>query len=126
MLGLDGSTREDFAAVRQFVEESGLYEVQIAVLSAMPGHTTLCAHARRGAPHRSDRLGAVHHLRCQCPAPEHVRRGAGGRPDQLGRELYGEEAKRRRKRAFAQQWREGRKSTLAKRDRREPDAIARN
>lgn len=37
VLGLDGATRDDFAAVRDFVEESGLYDVQITVLTAFPG-----------------------------------------------------------------------------------------
>ncbi len=37
VLGLDGATRDEFAAVRDFVEESGLYDVQITVLTAFPG-----------------------------------------------------------------------------------------
>ncbi len=37
VLGLDGATHEEFAAVRDFVEESGLYDVQITVLTAFPG-----------------------------------------------------------------------------------------
>lgn len=37
VLGLDGGTTADFAAVRRFVEESGLYEVQITVVTAFPG-----------------------------------------------------------------------------------------
>lgn len=37
VLGLDGATHGEFAAVRDFVEESGLYDVQITVLTAFPG-----------------------------------------------------------------------------------------
>jgi hypothetical protein len=37
VLGLDGGTTADFGAVRAFVEESGLYEVQITVVTAFPG-----------------------------------------------------------------------------------------
>ncbi|HEU5433659.1 MAG TPA: radical SAM protein [Thermomicrobiales bacterium] len=37
VLGLDGSTTDDFSLVREFVDESGLYEVQISVLTAFPG-----------------------------------------------------------------------------------------
>ena len=46
VLGLDGGTTADFAAVREFVEESGLYEVQISVITAFPG-TPLYRRLRR-------------------------------------------------------------------------------
>ena len=126
VLGLDGSTREDFAAVRNFVEESGLYEVQIAVLSAMPG-TPLYARMRDEGrlidPTGWERCTIFDvNVQPQNMSAEELQAGL----ITLGRELYGEETKRRRKRAFTQQWREGRKSALANRDPRETDAIARN
>jgi radical SAM superfamily enzyme YgiQ (UPF0313 family) len=37
VLGLDGATPAEFDAVRAFVEESGLYEVQVTVMTALPG-----------------------------------------------------------------------------------------
>jgi len=126
VLGLDGSTREDFAAVRNFVEESGLYEVQIAVLSAMPG-TPLYARMRDEGrlidPTGWERCTIFDvNVQPQNMSAKELQAGL----ITLGRELYGEETKRRRKRAFTQQWREGRKSALANRDPRETDAIARN
>jgi len=126
VLGLDGSTREDFAAVRNFVEESGLYEVQIAVLSAMPG-TPLYARMRDEGrlidPTGWERCTIFDvNVQPQNMSAKELQAGL----ITLGRELYGEETKRRRKRAFTQQWREGRKSALAKRDQRETDAIASN
>lgn len=46
ILGLDGSGVDSFAAVRDFVEESGLYEVQVTILTAFPG-TPLYARLMR-------------------------------------------------------------------------------
>ena len=46
ILGLDGSGPESFADVLQFVRDSGLYEVQITVLTAFPG-TPLYERLRR-------------------------------------------------------------------------------
>ncbi len=49
ILGLDGHTPEIFDAVHDFVDESGLYEVQITVLTAFPGtplYQRLCDEGR--------------------------------------------------------------------------------
>lgn len=46
VLGLDGDDEGCFERVREFVEESGLYEVQITVMTAFPG-TPLYARLKR-------------------------------------------------------------------------------
>jgi radical SAM superfamily enzyme YgiQ (UPF0313 family) len=46
VLGLDGGSRGDVAAIQRFVEESGLYEVQITVQTPFPG-TPLYERLRR-------------------------------------------------------------------------------
>jgi radical SAM superfamily enzyme YgiQ (UPF0313 family) len=126
VLGLDGSTREDFAAVRDFVEESGLYEVQIAVLSAMPG-TPLYARMRDEGrlidPTGWERCTIFDvNVRPQNMSAEELEAGLIA----LGRELYGAEAKRRRKSAFKRQWRQGLAAESAARRRENADALTRN
>jgi radical SAM superfamily enzyme YgiQ (UPF0313 family) len=124
VLGLDGSTVEDFAAVRRFVEESGLYEVQITVLTAMPGtplYARMAAEGRLIDPTGWERCTVFDvNVRPQHMSAEQLEAGL----IELGRELYGEEAKRQRQRAFKRQWREGLRSESAKRERRETYAIA--
>jgi radical SAM superfamily enzyme YgiQ (UPF0313 family) len=46
VLGLDGTGPESFDAVREFVQESGLYEVQVTIATAFPG-TPLYARLKR-------------------------------------------------------------------------------
>jgi radical SAM superfamily enzyme YgiQ (UPF0313 family) len=120
VLGLDDSTRQDVAAVRDFVEESGLYEVQIAVLSAMPGtplYARMCDEGRLIDPTGWERCTIFDvNVRPQNMSVEELQAGLIA----LGKELYGEEAKQRRKRAFRQQWREGRKMAIANRDQAVP------
>ncbi len=124
VLGLDGSTTDDFAAVRRFVEESGLYEVQITVLTAMPGtplYARMAAEGRLIDPTGWERCTVFDvNVRPQNMSAEALEQGL----IDLGRELYGDEAKRRRQRAFKQQWREGMRDDRAKRERRETDALA--
>ena len=124
VLGLDGSTIEDFAAIRQLVEESGLYEVQITVLTAMPGtplYARMAAEGRLIDPTGWERCTVFDvNVRPQNMSIEELEAGLIA----LGSELYGEEAKRRRQRAFKQQWRAGLKADAAKRKRRDLDAIA--
>lgn len=111
VLGLDGSTRDDFAAVRQFVEESGLYEVQIAVMTAMPGtplYTRLAAEGRLIDPTGWERCTIFDvNVRPENMSAAELEAGLIA----LGKELYGDEAKRRRKRAFRAQWRAGNRAT---------------
>jgi radical SAM superfamily enzyme YgiQ (UPF0313 family) len=120
VLGLDDSTRQDVAVVRDFVEESGLYEVQIAVLSAMPGtplYARMCDEGRLIDPTGWERCTIFDvNVRPQNMSVEELQAGLIA----LGKELYGEEAKQRRKRAFRQQWREGRKMAIANRDQAVP------
>jgi radical SAM superfamily enzyme YgiQ (UPF0313 family) len=124
VLGLDGSTVEDFAAVRRFVEESGLYEVQITVLTAMPGtplYARMAAEGRLIDPTGWERCTVFDvNVRPQHMSVEQLEAGL----IELGRELYGEEAKRQRKAAFKRQWREGLRSVADKRERRETHAVA--
>jgi radical SAM superfamily enzyme YgiQ (UPF0313 family) len=120
VLGLDDSTRQDVAAVRDFVEESGLCEVQIAVLSAMPGtplYARMCDEGRLIDPTGWERCTIFDvNVRPQNMSAEELQAGLIA----LGKELDGEEAKQRRKRAFRQQWREGRKMAIANRDQAVP------
>jgi radical SAM superfamily enzyme YgiQ (UPF0313 family) len=123
VLGLDGSTPADFAAVRQFVEESGLYEVQIAVLTAMPGTPLYDRMANEGRlidPTGWERCTIFDvNVRPQNMSVEELEVGL----IQLGAELYGANAKRRRQRAFKRQWREGRKVEARKRTEEESHAV---
>jgi radical SAM superfamily enzyme YgiQ (UPF0313 family) len=124
VLGLDGSTVDDFAAVRRFVEESGQYEVQITVLTAMPGtplYARMAAEGRLIDPTGWERCTVFDvNVRPQNMSAEELEQGLIA----LGRELYGDEAKRRRQRAFKRQWREGLRADRAKREGRESHAVA--
>ncbi len=124
VLGLDGATVDEFAAMREFVEESGLYEVQITVLTAMPGtplYARMAAEGRLIDPTGWERCTVFDvNVRPKDMSVEELERGL----IDLGRELYGDEAKRRRQRAFKQQWREGMRADRAKAERRESDALA--
>jgi len=124
VLGLDGSTVDDFAAVRRFVEESGLYEVQITVLTAMPGtllYARMAVEGRLIDPTGWERCTVFDvNVRPQNMSAEELEQGL----IDLGRSLYGEEAKRRRQRAFKRQWREGMRVDRAKREGSETHAAA--
>ena len=48
VMGLDGSGVDSFAAVRDFVVESGLYEVQVTILTAFPGTPLYARLVREG------------------------------------------------------------------------------
>jgi radical SAM superfamily enzyme YgiQ (UPF0313 family) len=107
VLGLDGSTVDDFAAVRRFVEESGLYEVQITVLTALPGtplYAQMAAEGRLIDPTGWERCTVFDvNVRPQDMSVADLERGLV----ELATELYGDDAKRRRQRAFKRQWRAG-------------------
>lgn len=118
VLGLDGATVDEFAAVRAFVEESGLYEVQLTVLTAMPGTPLYGRLEREG---RLLKPGAWE----TCTVFDVNVRPTGMTVDDL-REgfrslveaLYTDEAKKRRASAFRSHRRQG----LAGSHRRESEA----
>lgn len=103
ILGLDGDTREVFDDIYDFVEESGLFQVQITVLTPFPG-TPLYARLQKEG--RLLEEGAWE--KCTLfevlftPQNLSVLELEQGLLD-LGRRLYSEEATRRRESAFRQQ-----------------------
>ena len=73
VLGLDGTDERAFDAVHEFVDHTGLYEVQITLMTPFPRHPTLRPPPRRW-PHSPTRsLGTLHPLRCQFPTQPHER-----------------------------------------------------
>ena len=72
VLGLDGDGPEVFEAVERFVRESGLFDVQITVMTAFPGTPLYARLKAEGRLLDRGRLGAVHALRRQLPAQGHV------------------------------------------------------
>jgi radical SAM superfamily enzyme YgiQ (UPF0313 family) len=124
VLGLDGATTDDFAAVRQFVEESGLYEVQITVLTALPGtplYARMAAEGRLIDPTGWERCTVFDvNVRPKDMSVAELERGLV----ELATELYGAEAKRRRQRAFKRQWRAGIGAERAAREREQGRAPA--
>jgi len=114
VLGLDGSTTDEFDAVRRFVEESGLYEVQVTVATAMPGTPF---YQRMLNEQRLIHPGAWEHctvfdvnIRPKDMSLDDLQAGFVS----LVRDLYGSEAKQRRKAAFRKQWRDGRREQKLK------------
>ncbi|HET9016694.1 MAG TPA: radical SAM protein [Thermomicrobiaceae bacterium] len=108
VLGLDGDDPGVFDAVADFVAESGLFDVQITVLTAFPG-TPL--YARLLAEGRILEDGAWE--KCTLFDVNYVPRQMSARRLELGlmdlaQRLYSEEAKRARTRAFRHQVRRGR------------------
>ena len=110
VLGLDGGTTADFAAVREFVEESGLYEVQVTVVTAFPGtplYRRLLKDGRLLDPTAWEKC-TVFDLNIR-PQQMSVAELEAGFID-LVRHLYSAEAKTARGRAFRRQVREGARS----------------
>lgn len=102
ILGLDGSGPESFDEVLRFVRDSGMYEVQITVLTAFPG-TPLYQRLRREG--RVDRDGAwelctLFDVNYQ---PSHMTAAQleQGFRD-LARQIYNADATRQRRRRFHQ------------------------
>jgi radical SAM superfamily enzyme YgiQ (UPF0313 family) len=103
VLGLDGGTTADFAAVRRFVEESGLYQVQITVVTAFPGtplYRRLLAEGRLLDPTAWEKC-TVFDVNVQ-PKQMSVEELEAGFID-LARQLYSAEAERARTHSFRQQ-----------------------
>ena len=100
VLGMDGGTVSDFAAVRRFVEESGLYEVQITVVTAFPGtplYRRLLAEGRLLDPTAWEKCTVFDvNVRPQQMSVEELEEGFV----ELARQLYSAEAVRTRKGAF--------------------------
>jgi radical SAM superfamily enzyme YgiQ (UPF0313 family) len=100
ILGLDGDTEEVFDRIHQFVEDTGLFEVQITVLTPFPG-TPLWHRLRREGRLLDERgwhrctLFDVNHIPRQM-TPERLRRGL----IDLMRRLYAPEAVRGRREEF--------------------------
>lgn len=114
ILGLDGHGESIFDQVHDFVEASGLYEVQITLLTAFPG-TPLLAQLRREGRLLADgawdlcTLFDVNFVP-QGMSPERLQRGFV----ELSRRLYDTEAVRRRRKRFFRRLREwGRQAPAA-------------
>jgi radical SAM superfamily enzyme YgiQ (UPF0313 family) len=106
VLGLDGGTTADFAAVRRFVEESGLYEVQITVVTAFPGtplYRRLHREGRLLDPTAWEKCTVFDvNVRPRQMSVDELERGFV----ELARELYSADATRARKYAFRRQLRQ--------------------
>jgi radical SAM superfamily enzyme YgiQ (UPF0313 family) len=105
VLGLDGHTPAVFQEILDFVTEVQPYDVQITMLTPFPGTPLYRRLLREG---RILEPGAWHlctlfdvNYRPAGMTPERLREGIYW----LGERLYGEEATRRRREAFFQQWR---------------------
>ncbi|MDQ3780084.1 MAG: radical SAM protein [Chloroflexota bacterium] len=103
VLGLDGGTTADFAAVREFVAESGLHEVQITVITAFPGtplYRRLLREGRLLDPTAWEKCTVFDvNVRPLQMSVDELERGFV----ELARELYSAEAKRARGAAFRRQ-----------------------
>jgi radical SAM superfamily enzyme YgiQ (UPF0313 family) len=109
ILGLDGAGPESFEAVEQFVRDSGLYEVQITVLTAFPG-TPL--YERLKQENRVLRDGAWElctlfdvNFRPDSMSPGELSSGFRA----LAEKLYNEDFTRDRRQGFRRQWRAARR-----------------
>jgi radical SAM superfamily enzyme YgiQ (UPF0313 family) len=106
VLGLDGSTRADFAAIREFVEQSGLFEVQITVMTAFPG-TPLYSRLKESNRLLDDTAWEKCtmfdvNIRPQQMSVDELEQGL----IELGQQLYSAEAKQARMKRFRHQLRQ--------------------
>jgi radical SAM superfamily enzyme YgiQ (UPF0313 family) len=103
VLGLDGATKDEFDAVRSFVEESGLYEVQVTVMTAMPGTPLYQRMRDEGRLLKPEAWEACTvfdvNVRPTGMTAEELREGFV----ELVKDLYSAEAKQRRAAAFRRQ-----------------------
>lgn len=113
VLGLDGDGPEIFEAVEAFVSRTEPFDVQITVQTALPG-TPLYERFRREGRLIDEEawekctLFDVNFRPLRMSA-EQLEEGLV----ELGKRLYSEEATRRRRRAFMDQWRSGRRASRA-------------
>jgi radical SAM superfamily enzyme YgiQ (UPF0313 family) len=100
VLGLDGDGPEVFDAVADFVGESGLFDVQITVLTPFPGtplYDRLLAEGRLLEPEAWERCTLFDvNFRPQGMSPETLQHELV----ELGRRLYTEEGRKARRHAF--------------------------
>ncbi len=104
VLGLDGSDLSEFDAVYDFIEESGLYEVQITVMTPFPGtplYQRLEREGRLTHPGQWDRctLFDVNYQPSHMTAQELENNFRA-----LAVKIYSEEATSRRRRRFFHNW----------------------
>ncbi len=100
VLGLDGTGVDSFERVRDFVSESGLYEVQITIQTAFPG-TPLYARLRREGRLLDETAWELCTLFDVNFRPSHMSKEELEQNFVwLARELYSEHASRARKKAF--------------------------
>ena len=108
VLGLDTHDTGVLGRVLDFVEASGLYEVQITYMTAFPGtplHARLAAEKRILRPGRWDLCTLFDvNFRPALMDPDELRRGFHG----LSRELYSADAVARRRARFFDEFRDGR------------------
>jgi len=113
ILGLDGQDETVFDRVHEFVERSGLYEVQITVLTAFPG-TPLIAQLRREGRILRDGawdLATLFDVNFvpKAMSPEGLQHGFV----ELSRKLYDADTTRRRRERFFRRLRERRRRVPA-------------
>lgn len=114
VLGLDGTGPESFDEIRRFVRESGMYEVQITVQTAFPGTPLYDRLAREGRL-----IDEAAWERCTLfdvnfrPSGMTVAQLESGLRE-LGRQLYGEQATRDRRRPFHERGLAARRQSSAK------------
>ena len=113
ILGLDGDGPEIFEAVESFVEETNPFDVQITVQTPFPG-TPLYQRLRdegrlleEGAWERCTLFDVTY--RPTGMTAQELERGL----IDLGSRLYSEDATRRRRKGFMDQWRDGRRAARA-------------
>jgi len=116
ILGLDGDGPEIFEAVEAFVEETNPFDVQVTVQTPFPG-TPLYQRLR----HEGRLLDEGSWEKCTLfdvtyrPLNMSVEELEHGLVE-LGRRLYSDEATRRRRKSFIEQWRAGRMAGAAERE----------
>jgi len=106
ILGLDADTPDVFDEVHQFVRDSGLYEVQITMLTPFPGtplYEQLLREDRLIEPGNWDLCTLFDiNIRPRGMTPEQLQTGFL----KLAKNLYSEKETNRRRRTFRQMWKE--------------------
>ena len=105
VLGLDGTDTDSFAEIGEFIQRSGLYEVQITVMTAFPNTPLYARLQREGRLLRAEawELCTLFDINYQ-PTDMSVEELETGLRE-LGRRIYSREAVRGRRRRFFQRQR---------------------